>query len=409
MGMITFRRGAAYIPLVIAALLAIYLIGYLSVEAWRYHWDFGTYYHAARVWEQGGNPYDPAAIQADGARPEFPYLYPPILLPLFSLFTSMSLPTAVQVWLFLRVGLLVLLLMIWRRWFVPVGRDGLFGVFVIVAFWGSIFLDLKAGNVTTIEQLLLWGGLALFLSGRMVWFCLCVVVAAIFKGTPLLFLGLLALPGVRHRVTLMAGSLGLFGLVQAASYLVAPDLFPRYLQAAFNWKERGVDTNPSTLSLLQDVLDPLRLKGLAPGLVDGLTVVVYLAVVAAIFGVSWQAYQKLSAPKKATEQSAVDQRALIILLATLTAALVFPRLKVYTFMMVLPATYYVIRTQTARGALVLWMILLAPVNHSAFPLDQRFVDGLGWYYPLLILYVIWGLWAWRVIASDTHQAETAES
>lgn len=400
---------APRLRLVLATLLILYLVGNIARHADTYHWDFSTYYHAASVWSKGGDPYDPKALELDGGSSQFPFLYPPVTLPLFRLFTGIPLSAALQVWLFLRVLLIVPLLLIWWRWFLPMGRDWLFGLFLFLAFGAPLYLDLKAGNVAIVEQLLLWTGLLLFLRERWVGFCLCIVTAAVFKGTPLMFLGLLALPGVGQRIRLLAGSLGLFGLIQGGSYLLNPGLFQRYLSAASAWDERAKDYNPSTLAALKDIWDPLANKGTDPAIVGLCTYGMYAAVVLVVLVISQKAYRRMKETAKYDGTGSDNGRVLVILLATLVCALVFPRLKVYTLIMVLPAAYYVIRAESTRGILVIWMVLLSVWSHTTLPIDGRFLEGLGWYHPLLLLYLIWGVWMWRVLAPNTHQPGAAES
>ncbi|MEW6051687.1 MAG: glycosyltransferase family 87 protein [Candidatus Zixiibacteriota bacterium] len=406
--MISLRNNASRIRLVLMALLLTYLIGNISRHSGWYHWDFSTYYHAANVWAAGGDPYDSEAIKKDGGSANFPFLYPPVVLLFFWPFTIFSLNVALQVWLFLRVLLLIPLILLWWRWFVPTGRDWLFGLFLIIAFWGPIYLDLRAGNVTIVEQLLLWIGLALFLKKRWLWFCVCVVTAAIFKGTPLLFLGLLALPGVQHRIKLMLGSIGLFGFLHGVGYMMNPAQFAKYAKAALTWDERGKDFNPSTLAALKDVWDPLRARGVPPIIVDALTFAAYAAAVAVVLWFSWKAYRRLVALRTDEATSETDRLAVLIMLATLVCALVVPRLKVYTLMMILPVTYYVIRTEASRGALLLWMILLSMSNHTFLPIDAGFISSAGLYYPLLMLYLVWGVWTYRIIRSPASTVTTLE-
>jgi len=61
---------------------------------------------------------------------------------------------------------------------------------MLPAFGATLYIDLVAGNITILEQVLIWGGLITLLNERTWLFSLLNVVAALFKTTPLLFLAL---------------------------------------------------------------------------------------------------------------------------------------------------------------------------------------------------------------------------
>ncbi|MBD3258976.1 DUF2029 domain-containing protein, partial [candidate division GN15 bacterium] len=148
-----------------------------------YQWDFQTYYHAARVDLNGGNPYDFEQLKESGGKSvHHPFVYPPLTLRLFHPFAQLTFDTAFLVWLAVKIAAMIGLLAVWRRWFFTDISTGRFYLFVSLAFGAAFWLDMTAGNVTMIEQLPLWAGFAALLNRRSGLFCILVLLGSLFKG-----------------------------------------------------------------------------------------------------------------------------------------------------------------------------------------------------------------------------------
>jgi len=84
--------------------------------------DFASFYYAARVAEEGGDPYDRQALnkasRSDGARKGVhPFFYPPPFVAAMSWVTSLDLMTAYRVWFwFDALALMAAALVLWRWW-----------------------------------------------------------------------------------------------------------------------------------------------------------------------------------------------------------------------------------------------------------------------------------------------------
>lgn len=373
--------------------LAVYLAGSLISNSEKWQWDFRTYYYAAKLHGTGANPYDTAVVRNLADQPMHPYLYPPLALRLFQPLSHWSFKTASYVWLGFKFLFLVPLIWIWRKYFVAGPIRWPFYLLAILAFGSPLYLDLKAGNVAMIEQLLLWLGFVFLLKDKPLWFCVLVVMASLFKGLILVFLLLLLVFKIPRRWWYMVGSGVAFGIVQLIDYLAHPDLYSTFLQQSLTWDERGANFNPSTYAMAKDIVQPLSEKGFSEATVAAWALVFYGVVIVTVLALTWRHVR----PKLAggTNNSSADQTAqmtVVILLFCLLFALLMPRFKVYSFMMVLPSVYYVIRTNGARAALIAWFVLLTISPHSHLPFDNRFLTGLGFYLPMLTLYFVWGVW-----------------
>lgn len=369
----------------VQALLALYALALLygiASNLDRFQWDFQTYYHAAHAFAQGLDPYDLEALtRVAGREIGFPFAYPPLTVPLFSVFGGLDLATASALFLALKVVALVALLAIWRHWFVQGRPDAFFTLFLLFGFGGAIYADFASGNISLFEQLGLWLGFVALQRGRPRIFTVLVVVVSLFKLTPILLLGLLLLHTVRRPGKYLAGGLLLFAVVLGLSYAFWPDLFRSFLQVGWSLDERG-GINPSSLALLRDVYDYLLGRGFLPRW-PPLPWIAYTLWVVAVVVLTWRA---------ALAQPADDHRPTIYL-ACLAFALIAPRFKNYTYILLLVPVYMLLRTRITvrpeRAFLLLLMFSAGPPVPFGFSTAAG--EIIGGYYSLLGALLIWGL------------------
>jgi hypothetical protein len=274
-------------------LVAVFLIVALSTHLGDTQWDFTTYYYAGKISATGGDVYNVDVSRQIAGGYVHQYLYPPMAARLFRPLASLPMKTARQIWFWLHILALVPLVWIWRRYFIMEGPGWPFYLLAIVGFGESIYLDLKAGNVTIFEQLLLWLGFALLVRKRTALFCLCVVGAALLKGMPLLFLGLLFLLSVDRKWLYAAGSVVLFGLVQIIDYAFDSAAYSGYVTRALVWDERGPEFNPSTLALLKDLKRAVIGPGFSESTADIALWVIYCLLAADAANICKGGWRKL--------------------------------------------------------------------------------------------------------------------
>lgn len=370
---------------------AIFLVIQMSDHLDDNQWDFKTYYYAAKVAADGGDPYNVDLTRGLAGGYVHQYLYPPMALRLFRPLTYVSFETARQTWFWFRVVLLIGLVWVWRKVLAGSERMWLFYLLAIVAFNDALYLDLKAGNVTIIEQLLLWSGFFCLMNRRIACFCALVVAASLLKGMPLLFLGLLFLLSVERRWWYALGSTAAFGLIQLIDFVLNPAWYQQFLAKAFSWDERGPEFNPSLLALLKDLKGVAVKSGFPEGAGQVIVYLLFALIALSVAIVTWRSTRRWlrSSPQAQSYQSAVISAIMSI---TLAYPLMVPRFKIYAFMLVLPAVYLTI-LRHGKGLIVPLAVLVTALTiRPHFPIEQWSTDLFWWYYPTVVLVFFWIAW-----------------
>ena len=180
------KKIATAILLVVCGMTLTYYIVKVATNP-TFQWDFKMYHSAVKVFFDGGNYYDAELIREKGGRP--PYLYSPYGIYLLLFWGLFSFEKAALLWIGLKVGLLIVLFWIWKKIFYDYFDERyswvlfcLFLVWALRAFNRSIYLDFRAGNLSIIEEFLIWSGvLFLLYRGRYILFGLCLIAASVFS------------------------------------------------------------------------------------------------------------------------------------------------------------------------------------------------------------------------------------
>jgi hypothetical protein len=352
-------------------------------------WDFDVYYFAAKVHSSGLNPYDPYQLCEAAGRwaPQilfFPYF--PISIFFFKPFTLLSLGYAKYLFLLIKYVLLIYLLLLWQTRFLKDTGDPFFALFALLAFNAAIFLDLRSGNVTIIEQAALWSALLAFVKKKVWCFAVLVLLAAVFKITPLLFAGLLFLDQGRARGRLLIILIIGIGIICFIAWLADPRLIWQFLLSMSTWT--GGDRfflnilNPSALSLVT-FLSQTASKATGILVPRALQWCLYFCFVAGVVVVSYRAFMKL-------EMENSQQRVTAVCLACLVYALALPRFQDYQWILILFPTYFVmVQLDTVKAYPVIFILAIISAEHQTLP-GSAFLFGVFWnYYPLVVGFVIW--------------------
>jgi hypothetical protein len=253
---------------------------------------------------------------------------------------------------------LVFLFFLWSRYFL--GKfDQAFIVFALVAYNAAIYVDIRVGNVSLFEQIVIWLGFYFFIQRKFALFAVLILAASILKITPLLLLGLLLLENRRGYIYLGL-AVGSFLSIQFVSYLLSPALFSNFLVASSGLSDHGV-VNPSTFEFVRALLSVLRIPNTGASYVS-LAGPIYLAIAGGIMLVAVKALRFLSG------FAAVERRLWSIYFACLTYGLILPRFKTYSFIIVLVPTYSIL-TELARR--------LAGPNSNSQLIDWLCLLGIG--------------------------------
>jgi len=250
------RPGAAgghVIQLGLAGLLVLGAVRYLSAPG--AGWDFPNYERSAREMREGSSPYAPETLARDHWDPGTPFLYAPVTLLLFRPLAGLPEERAEVIWLGFKLVVVVALLALFAHVIAGRSPPTAFVATTLFAFNGALLLDLRSGNVSGLEALLMWCAFVAFLNDRR-WLCACLIaVAAQFKLVPILFLGLLAWPGEKRSARagpILAGLALFFTLLTLPGLLGAP--WARgYLHNLESVRPYG-QTNPSALGLIDELL-----------------------------------------------------------------------------------------------------------------------------------------------------------
>ncbi|UCC99670.1 MAG: DUF2029 domain-containing protein [Phycisphaerales bacterium] len=366
------------------AVFVIYAVAEIAVNSDQRQWDFRTYYYAALTDAAGGNPYD--LVELNRRSPKLtvqPFIYPPPTLVLLKVFATIPFGTAYLIWLFLKVLLAGGLILLWRRYLFP--DEGLltFALFLLLAFGATFYIDLVTGNITIIEQLFLWLGLIFLIRRRPLAFCAAILLASSFKLTPVVFLLLMPLVDAKNSRRYIIGAFAVFVTFIGLAYLLDPGGWEQFFASLALTDEPGRFGNPSTLAFCRD---------LATSVADKLhvslpTFIPYLLFGLCVCAVAWISWRSL---RSVHRHSSEDRDRIIIFLFCLAFALIMPRFKTYSFVLLLPPAYYVIRRSSHLPAFGFLMALVALTAYTPFPI-KPYLQMFWTYYPLFLTVLIWGL------------------
>jgi hypothetical protein len=368
------------------------LIVLVGVRWYAYQWDFHMFYGAARDFVAGKSPYRGVGLS---------FYHPPLMLYVYRIFTFMPLPLAITVWYGLKLVALAALISIWNAEFVRLRWHVVTVVFFILAYNGAIYGDLVSGNVSIFEELLLWFGFACLLRARYLMFGICVIVAAQVKLTPIFFAVLLITACEKAQWRAFFATLAGFAGVFSLNEWLQPALFRNFWTVSARLDERGVDCT-SLLALIRDVSDRfLGATFTAASLLDEL---VFLAAAAVVVAVSWRLWLNYR-----RNTLAFDQR-LLICFSCFVFALISPRIKAYTYILLLAPTLYLFwiadwRHKVSGGIAVMAMLVVFPQVHSLFPFRFAF-DLFNSYLPFFASAAVWSGYLYVLGRPDANTRST---
>ena len=365
------------------------LISYLILNIDRCQWDFAAYYYAAVAWVHGGNSYDLATLSTL-AQKQLPYnyVYPPMTRLLFVPFALVSFHTAVILFITVKIAALIMLLIVWRKNFIKSKNQFLWFAILIFGFNATLFQDFKVGNISIIEQLLLWFGFTFLIRKSPVQFCLCIIGASMFKMFPILFLLILPFTDFKKKYQMLFISVAIFAFAIAAQAIGSPTSFAGFMaNAQALMYERG-SYNPSTFVLLRDIAGHLS---------TAFHITISLQNVYGIFAVNCLAIAGISvlairkAKSFATDSNDKTYLITLVCIACFTYALIHPRLKDYSYILLLVPAFIVITRSVSLRVAVPLVALTMITSKSPLP-------GVNWvlpYFPLLVSAGLWVLLVWE--------------
>jgi len=353
-------------------------------------WDFRVYYHSTQAWRAGRDPYDTASLPRDLREAGFKFNYPPYALGLFAPFASLPLPRARLLYIAVKLIALACLVRIWSRLLGTSVTEPMWVLFLAFAYSSAIFIDVVSGSVTTFEQCFVWVGVTALLRDRYRLYAAAVVVASLFRLTPLVLLVvcLAARDGGGRRY--LAGGLAAFAGIFLLTYAITPRLTVEFLQSIpKNYGESG-RLNPASLPLVTDVSAMIeRMYHVAlPSLIQ---VAAYLAIALAVAVPTWIVAARLA------KSDAANRVEIIVYLVAIVQPLVMPRFKNYSYMLLVAPTYYIATRSThLRSALPLLLLACLPVYSWITSADK--ITLVANYSQWLIAAGAWALYLYEIRA-----------
>jgi len=384
---------------IFVGLIALYfvaVVAYVGLHSDQFQWDFKAYYYAGHAYEKGLNPYLHASIaEVAGEELGYFYAYSPATLPWLRVLTLVDFQTAYFLYLFCKLLALGGLLYLWTVKFMSSEVDPIFYLLCLFGFGGSIYVDLVSGNISLFEQLGLWIAFYAFLQKKRILFCLFIVLTSLFKLTPIIFLVLLVFTEERDRFRYLILSGASFIVIQGLSYLQQPIFFEHFLSIGWKLDERGL-RNPSVLALLRDGFEFLEQRNIITSPI--LPFSLYLVFIVVIVLVTWLVLKRVKNDKK-----------LILFTLCLSYALIMPRFKDYTYVLLLLPTYWLVKNVIRVPSFQQWIILLMLSRNLPVPFGlSEPISALIWdYYSLLIIFVIWALASSAIYKNVTSRDHVA--
>jgi hypothetical protein len=366
-----------------------------------YQWDLKTYHHAGQAEARGLNPYDLHDLSTvAGDTVWLPFAYSPATLPAFRVLAGVDLPLLYPFWLWAKLIVLAALLVVWAHFLFDYRSLFLLLIFAVFAFEAPAFWDLKAGNIGIFEQAAIWIAFVFFLRGKYAPFVVLIALTALFKLWPIVFLGLLFFIDNKRRWFYLAGGLMLFVLPTAISAAAKPSQFASYLGVLASISERAGEHNLSSLALIHDFFDGARAEHLL-ALPAKMRYGLYLLAVLAVVVYTWKRIGKAGWLIIRANQET------FIFLACAMAAIVLPRFKCYSYLLLVPPALFALRNISGKVGVPLFFIFLVSSPHTALPLGSYL--GYYWlYFPLFCAAIVWWILVERVRNAGEEEIQSRE-
>lgn len=330
--------------------------------------DYQTYYYATKAFLAGENPYDLSALSAQaGKKIAYAFLYPKLILLPFIPLVQFSYQTSALLYIALKGIALGILVVLWTKYFVAdLLSTFLLGLFLLTAYHATVIRDYVVGNVSIFEQVFLWLGFLFFLQKRLILFCVMIVAGSFFKITSVVFLFLpLLFSREKKTVLLLATSLVALGLFYFVSYWDFPNGFEglRLRYAQLQWE--GSYLNPSSYAFIRQLVKD---SGVPIHEVTGETWKIFAGYALVMLTATFVVLRKT---KLWTNPS------IILLVSIFLYALLLPRFKDYSYILLVLPSLVVLRDMVPslvlQAALVLAVCLHLTDYQSFFAAVLLFI------------------------------------
>lgn len=353
-----------FLPFLILVGIGVIISNCFSANSPQHQHDFVSYYYGTKAKSAGLNPYTSESLAKMIQRPldsHIRFVYPPQMTLLFNPFMLLPFETARTAFLAFKVVALIALFGVWIRYFKPHPPHWLaFTLISLFAFHGAISCDLHAGNISTFESLLLWLGFGIATVGHLMPAAALIAMGASFKLTPIVFLGILALSRSAKKWRAILIGAVIFATIQGIGLYLTPGLYQQFLSSGNLLDSTGF-TNPSALAFFRYDVAPILAQHISinAAQIGQFMYIIWLIIIGTLF-ILWMRRRHLYTLFE------------IINIVVLFYALVMPRFKDYTFiMLIIPAWHAVsiIQNPWIKWTVVtLLLVTLWPYHHLTMTL-----------------------------------------
>lgn len=332
------------LPLLLLA-ASFCLLGWRTFDS---QWDFWVYYDAANAILKGANPYDPASfVSLMERRSSFDFTYPPLTLIFFLPLAVLPAGLAAVVWLVLKGTVFVLALeSLWRSLQIRGAVDWRHLWLLLFGFNSALLWDLAAGNLAVPLFAVLALSLSWLLHGKYHWFALSIALIAQFKLFPVVFLALLLVVRPLPVRAMITGCVAFLVLV-CLNMLFPADYFQSFLAAAGTRVLEGSIVEPSLFAFSHGLIGVLNSITSAGVQISSFVARLFFAVCAI-------AIVAVSVPALIRDEKPVALRVLFVMTILV---LLLPRIKSYTYVIMLMPAFYLLQEDDGLSAFLLFLLL----------------------------------------------------
>ena len=329
--------------------------------------DFPVYWSAAKAWLTGLSPYHLDNLSSVlQQKLTLPYTYTPLSLLIFSPLALLNYSVAFGVFFAIKWLFTILLFAIWLKYWIKENRTA-FVFFALAAYNRAIWGDLVAGNVVMIEQVLLWTAFSFLLFGRYSFYSVSVLGASLFKVVPAIWAAPLFFlrsgKGVVYGATIIITAIA----VQAGSFWMSGFSVQDWLGSIL-WDHGGGRGNPCVAAFFKDLN---TLYGFS------YPRQAYLAVAALISSITTFCWIRCF---QAENKESLKR---LLLFSCLSLSFVLSEFKGYSYILLIPSTWYVWTMLLKRNPWHLTVAFL--IFETAIDLTYAPPFGLLWNYsPMFI-------------------------
>jgi hypothetical protein len=385
----------------------LYVVINLSINSKNYFWDFKMYCLSTNCLNKNLNPYNTDDLaKLGGIESNLPFAYPPLTLNFFKLFNFKNSEFAAILFMIFELLLFIFIIFIWRK-ILNIKNDILFYLFIFLAFNSSVYLGLRAGNITMFVQFILWIGIYFYLKRKYVLFCAFTVLAATFKLMPITFLILLLFTNDRRKYVYFLLSSTTFIIYLALNYLVQPFLFVEFVKTSIGILDERRIINPVLFWFIKDFLQQFLGNRLGLDYSKLIGIMLYVLIISLISIITFKSIRKML---KKTNISSSDRELFLVFLFCFVYSFIMPRFKDYDYILLIAPTYFIIRHMDyiINPKYLLIFICLISATYVTLP-GLKIIYFFMWnYYPLFLALISWSLYISYIFkSSNSTESKTS--